>query len=197
MTEFIFYFLALLNPFALFIYLLPLKRELAIKDYSYVLARASLISFLIYVFFAIFGDAFFREVLKIEFASFQIFGGLVLVSFALSFIIQGKESMITTKGELSKIAGEVALPFMVGAGTITLSILIGQSLGAVMATAALTVIMVANFIIIMAIAAFRGALKPNPKIVFDKNLEILLRINGFIVGAFGVDLIISGIQKLI
>lgn len=196
MIELIIYFLALLNPFALFIYLLPLKRAVDFRVYSHILARASVIAFIIYAFFAVFGDAFFTSVLKISFDSFRIFGGIVLIAFALSFIIQGKESMITTKGELSKIATEVALPFMVGAGTITLSIILGNRLGAVNAVFALLIIMLVNFLVVFLLAYFRQALNSKAKDVMDHNLDVFLRINGFIAGAFGVDLVVTGIQNL-
>jgi multiple antibiotic resistance protein len=33
--------------------------------------------------------------------------------------------------------------------------------------------------------------------MFDKNAEIVLRLNGFIVGAYGVDLIVVGVQNII
>lgn len=196
MLELIIYFLALINPFALFIYTLPLVKSLDFRTYSGVMFRASLIAWAIYMTFGLFGDFLFEEILKISFDSFRIFGGLVLTSFALSFIIQGKESMITTKGELSKIAAEVALPFMVGAGTITLSILLGSTLGPAQGSLGISIVMIVTFLMVIFLALFRQSLKKELRIVLDKNLEILLRLNGFIVGAFGVDLIVTGIQNL-
>ena len=196
MLQFIFYFLALMNPFALFIYLLPLNKSLSLRSYVWILVRASIISYLIYAFFAVSGEAFFTRVLQIDFDSFRIFGGLVLVGFALSFILQGKESMIRTRGELDKIAAEVALPFMVGAGTITLSIIIGLRLGAALSLLTILIVMILNLAIVVALAGFRHKLKKKRQVVMDKNLEIFLRLNGFIVGAFGVDLIVTGIKNL-
>lgn len=195
MLELIIYFLSLLNPFALFIYTLPLKKELGLRGYINVLTRASVISYFIYLFFALFGSYFFDTVLKISFDSFRIFGGIVLVAFALSFIIQGKESLVTTKGKLNRIASEVALPFMVGAGTITLSIVLGKQLTAANSALALAVIMIINLLAVSLLAIFRHSLKARLRSVLDENLEILLRINGFIVGAFGIDLIVTGLQN--
>jgi len=195
MLNFIISFLVLLNPFALFIYLMPLKKERGLREFMQILLRASLISGVIYLLFAFFGQAIFRE-LNVNFEAFRIFGGVVLVSFALSFILQGKQSMISTRGELSKIAAEVALPFIVGAGTITLSILIGEVQAAVASVVIVTVVMIINFLIIMSLAYLRHRLNDKLKIVLDKNAEILLRINGFVVGAYGVDLIITGISNL-
>ena len=197
MIEFIIYFLAILNPFGLFIYTLPIKKELGLRQYSQVLIRASLISLAIYVFFALSGDYIFSEILKIDFASFQIFGGLVLIAMALSFIIQGKKSMITIRGDINDIAAEVAMPFIVGAGTITLSIVVGNSLGATNAFIVLGTVMIINTLIVIALAAFRQKLRPTMKQLLDRNLEILLRLSGFVVGAYGIDLVITGIRAVI
>lgn len=197
MLELIIYFLALLNPFALFIYTLPLAKAFDLRAYSKLMFKASLIAWLIYLSFVLGGDFLFTSILKIDFNSFRIFGGLVLTAFALSFIIQGKDSMITTRGELDKIAAEVALPFMVGAGTITISIIMGSRLGPLTGGLSLSIVMILAFCIVVSLAFFRRALKEKYRVVLDKNLEILLRLNGFIVGAFGVDLIVVGVKNLL
>lgn len=197
MLQLMIYFLVLLNPFALFVYLLPLKRELGMQSFVQILIRASLISFVIYAAFALLGERIFTELLQIDFESFRIFGGVVVASFALSFILQGKRSMITTRGELSMIAAEVALPFIVGAATITLSILIGKRLESVNALMTIGGAMTISGLIIYGLARLRQSLKSPLLDVFDKNMEILLRINGFFVGAIGIDLIVTGIRGLI
>ena len=176
-------------------YLLPIKRELGFKALISVLLRASLISGVIYSLFAIFGEAIF-DALEVDFEAFRVFGGVVLVSFALSFILQGKESMIQTRGEFSRIAAEVALPFIVGAGTITLSILLGEALDPVLGVGVIAMVMATNFIIISLLAFIRKNLKYKLQVVFDKNAEIILRVNGFIVGAYGIDLVATGIKNL-
>lgn len=196
MLEFFISFLVLLNPFALFVYLIPLKKERGMREFANIMLRASLISYVIYLLFALFGQNIFR-LLNIDFEAFRIFGGIVLVSLALSFILQGKKSMIATRGELSRIAAEIALPFIVGVGTITLSILIGEALSAIKATITIAAVMVVNFIMIYLLALARHLLKEDLKIVLDKNAEILLRINGFIVGAYGVNLIVEGLKNIL
>lgn len=195
MLAYIISFLILLNPFALFIYLLPIKKERGFDTFSSALLRASLISGGIYIIFAVFGQAIFQG-LGVDFESFRIFGGIVLLSFALSFILQGKKSMITTRGELSQLAAEIALPFIVGAGTITLSILIGEALSPVSAILAIIIVMTVNYAVILLLSQIRQNLKEKYKVVFDKNAEVLLRMNGFIVGAYGVNLIVQGISNI-
>ncbi len=196
MLAFFISFLVLLNPFALFVYLIPLKKERGIKEFSGILLRASIISYVIYALFAFFGQNIFN-VLGIDFEAFRIFGGIVLTSLALSFILQGKKSMIATRGELSQIAAEIALPFIVGVGTITQSILLGEVLTSFQSLLVITAVMIVNFIIVTGLAYVRHLLKADYRTVLDKNAEIVLRINGFIVGAYGVNLIIIGIMNIL
>src|SRR5680860_1352690 len=127
-TQSIVNFLVLMNPIALFLYILPLKKEVGLRKFINIVARATIISYLVYTAFAISGEQFFY-LLQIDFEAFRIFGGLVLTALALIFILQGKKSLITTTGEVNRIAAEIALPFMVGAGTITISIIIGRQQG--------------------------------------------------------------------
>ena len=196
MFAYIFSFLVLLNPFALFIYLVPLYKEQGLGTFFKILAWASLISFVIYGFFAVYGQNIFN-VLQVNFEAFRIFGGIVLLSFALVFILQGKKSFITTKGEISSIASEIALPFIVGAGTITLSILIGENFNDATSILILFIIMVLNYIFVAVLMIIRDKVKNKYNKMFDNYAEILLRLSGFIVGSYGVGLIISGIENLI
>jgi multiple antibiotic resistance protein len=123
-------FLVLLNSFALFIYLQPVMKELSKKDFQKVLFKATVISFVIYFFFPYSGEFIFDKVLQINFEAFRIFGGVIFFAFAYMFIIQGKKSLISMKENLDDLASEIALPFMAGAGTITLSVLIGKKIPA-------------------------------------------------------------------
>ena len=61
--------------------------------------------------------------------SFRIFGGVVLLSFGFLYIVKGDTALISIKEDLDDLASEIALPFMVGAATISLSIIIGNSNG--------------------------------------------------------------------
>ncbi|MFW5755581.1 MAG: MarC family protein, partial [Tangfeifania sp.] len=79
--------------------------------------------FICLVFF-LSGDFIFRRVFQIEFESFRIFGGIIIFSYAHFFIVKGQRALIMIKENLDDLASEIALPFMVGAGTISLSILL-------------------------------------------------------------------------
>ncbi|MDX5436150.1 MAG: hypothetical protein LPK03_03100 [Pontibacter sp.] len=194
----IFSFLVMLNPFALFLYLKPVMGDLSDADFRAVFLKASLISFSIFMVFLLFGDVVFQKVFRINFESFRIFGGIVLFSLAYIFIVQGKKAFIQIKGDLHDLASEIALPFMVGAGTISLTILMADQLVLWQGILSLVLIMLINFVVIMGLKQIRrGMRSKRVQTAFDKNMELLLRINGFFVGAIGVDMVVTGITNLV
>lgn len=197
MLQYLLYFLTLLNPFALFFYLLPLKEERGLSDFIKITFRATFITFAIYCVFAIFGEWIFTTLLNVDFNSFRIFGGMVLLGSALNSIVWGKRAAVATKGEMNAVATQIALPFMVGTGTITMSILIGRELGNLAAVFSIGSVLAASFAIVVSLALARSSLKTPYKDGLDRTLEIIVRLNGFFVGSIGVDIIIRGFEKLL
>jgi multiple antibiotic resistance protein len=191
-------FLVMLNPFALFLYLKPVMGDLSDKDFRMVFWKATLISFVIFLVFLVFGDVVFQKVFRINFESFRIFGGIVLFSFAYMFIVQGKKAFIQIKGDLHDLASEIALPFMVGAGTISLTVLLSVDEEIWMGAIILFIAVLVNFLMVMGLKQIRNRI-PSKRFqkAFDKNMELLLRVNGFFLGAIGIDMIISGISNLL
>ncbi|MCX2739051.1 MarC family protein [Pontibacter anaerobius] len=191
-------FLVMLNPFALFLYLKPVMSDLSEADFRAVFLKASVISFSIFVVFLLLGDVVFQKVFRINFESFRIFGGIVLFSFAYIFIVQGKKAFIQIKGDLHDLASEIALPFMVGAGTISLTVLMSEELQLWQGVLSLFLIMLINFGFIMGMKQIRRSMgSKKVQLAFDKNMELLLRINGFFLGAIGIDMVVTGITHLI
>ncbi len=190
-------FVIMLNPFALFLYLKGVMEELSAGDFYLVLFKASLISYMIFIVFAIFGESIFIDFFKINFESFRIFGGIVIFAYALVFIMKGSKAWITMKESLDDLSSEIALPFMVGAGTISLSVIVGFKNSVPMTLFKIFIVMVINYAIIALLKIAKDFLdKKMQKRAFDKYSNILVRINGFIVGAIGVDMITKGIQAI-
>ncbi|PIS05106.1 MAG: MarC family protein [Candidatus Buchananbacteria bacterium CG10_big_fil_rev_8_21_14_0_10_42_9] len=190
-------FLVLLNPFALFLYLEPVWTSLSHENFLFVLFKASLISFLIYALFLFAGNALFQKIFQIHFESFRIFGGIVVFSFAYFFIVKGQKAFVQVKENLDDMASEIALPFMVGPATISLVVLMANDFGLGQGFAMLFTIMAINYLTLVIIKFIRDAItRKKFKIAFDKNMEVLLRLNGFFVGAIGVNMIITGVNNL-
>ncbi len=190
-------FIIMLNPFALFLYLTPVINHLSKKQFMIVLLKATLISYLVYFVFILTGDFLFTQVFQIDFNSFRVFGGIVIFSFAYFYIVKGRKALIELKGSLDDLASEIALPFMVGAGTISLAILMGNELPLQVNIILLPAILAINYFIILGLNAIReGIPTKKVKIAFDKAMGIMLRISGFFVGAIGINMILKGIQNI-
>jgi multiple antibiotic resistance protein len=190
-------FLVMLNPFALFLYLEPIRKDLSPKSFVRVIFKATLISFFISLVFFFSGDVIFREVFHINFESFRIFGGIIIFSFAYFYIVRGQKALIMIKENLDDLASEIALPFMVGAGTISLSILLSQKHSYVIGSVLLVVIFAINFFILIVLTRFRNSIETKKlKTAFDKNMEVLLRLNGFFIGAIGINMVLTGINNM-
>lgn len=190
-------FLVMLNPFALFVYVKNVREELPDLDYYKVLIKANIQSFAIYALFAVMGGFIFHSIFKIDFESFRIFGGIVLFSLGLVIIIQGRRSVITLKGSLDDIASEVAIPFIVGPGSITVAIIIGNDYPVPFDIGIIALAMIVNFYIVYILSVLRKRLLHNEaRKNFDKKLGLYLRLNGFFIGSIGVNMVITGINNL-
>ncbi|MAT38122.1 MAG: multiple antibiotic resistance (MarC)-like protein [Ectothiorhodospiraceae bacterium] len=187
----------MLNPFALFIYLTPIMEELNHRTFMKVLIKATLISTVIFYSFLLIGNVIFEKVFLIQFESFRIFGGIVIFSYAFTFIVRGQKALLYIKEDLDDLASEIALPFMVGAGSISLTILMRFNYELGTAAILLGISMVLCFTIIIVLKFVKDkVIRERFKPAFDKNIAIILRLNSFFVGAIGIDMVITGINRL-
>lgn len=190
-------FLVMLNPFALFLYLEPIRKDLGHKEFLLVILKASLISFVVCLLFFFLGDVIFNKVFQINFESFRIFGGIIIFSYAYFFIVKGQKALIIMKENLDDLASEIALPFMVGAGSISLSILMSKAHSPLIGSGSMAIIFIINFLVLFVLKKLRDSLEKRKfKTAFDKNMEVLLRLNGFLIGAIGVNMVMTGIKNL-
>ena len=189
--------LIMLNPFALFLYLEPVRKDLKHQEFMSVIFKASLISLTVCYIFFFSGEFLFQRVFMIDFESFRIFGGIIIFSFAYFFIVKGQKALIMIKENLDDLASEIALPFMVGAGTISLSIITSHKHPIVIGAGILLTAFLINFASIYLLKKIRDSLEGKRlKTAYDKNMEVLLRLNGFFIGAIGINMILTGIKNM-
>ncbi|MFW6351499.1 MAG: MarC family protein, partial [Bacteroidota bacterium] len=113
------------------------------------------------------------------------------------FIVKGQKALIMIKENLDDLASEIALPFMVGAGTISLSILLSRSHTLWIGTLSLIIIFSINFLVLYLLKKFRDSIEGKKfRTAFDKNMEVLLRLNGFFIGAIGINMVLTGINNM-
>lgn len=188
----------MLNPFGLFFYLTPVKDQMKTRVFTGVFLRSAVISYGIVLFFYFFGEFFFMNVIKINFEAFRIFGGVIIFSFSYLYIIGGRRSMIMMKDDPDDLAAEIAMPFMVGLGSISVIILISHQLPRGQGFIAVTASLLLHFIISASFIAARENIQNKlMKKYFERTINVLVRVNGFFIGAIGVNLLITGIKNII
>lgn len=186
--------LVLLNPFLIIIYLTDMVQKLDQSQFNKVLLRAGLVSSVVFFCFAILGDAIFVGVLQAEFASFQIFGGIVFILIGLQFVFRGPTAIEILQGESKHLAGAVAMPVLIGPGTISASVVIGKKHEPLIACASILLSVLICILTIVALKILHDAVLPRREALVQRYIEIAGRVTALIVGTIAVDMIMRGIQ---
>ena len=188
--------LILLNPFSLFLYLKDVMERRPHRDFVRVLLKASLISYVLCLIFAFFGEDIFMNVIKINFESFRMFGGIVIFSFAFLFIVRGHKTLINAQNGVDEIAQELAMPFMVGAGVISISVLIGHNYNYFQSALQIGAGLAANLVIILLLKYLKDFISARvSKEGFERFMGIMVRVLGFMLGAIGIEMVITSIKN--
>lgn len=189
-------FLAILNPFALCLYVGGMTGDLRARRFVAILLSACAISFVVFSLFALAGEPLLIDGLSIHPGALRAFGGLVFLVVAYNYVMTGYRAAEQLRGSLEGLSSTIALPFMIGAGTITQSILIGKNHPKVMAVAILVIGIAVSFVIVVAFKWISDRVKGRREAVFERYVNILARINGLIIGAISIEMIVFGLRSL-
>ena len=170
--------------------------DLDSSSFYKVLLWASLISLCVFWVFAIFGEHLLIDFLSIKPEALRIFGGVIFAIVGYNYVMKGSRATEILRGSIEELPSEIALPFMIGAGTITQSILIGKNNTRVMSISVILISLAVSYIIVIIFRYIRVRLNKRKEGIFDKYVNIFSRINGLIIGAVSIDMIVSGIHKL-
>ncbi|WP_319478358.1 MarC family protein [Marispirochaeta aestuarii] len=187
--------LILLNPFLVIVYLVDVINKLSRPRFLSVLVRAGLISTVVFSIFAVLGDAIFARFLQADFASFQIFGGVIFLLIGIQFVFHGNSAIEGLRGESEYIAGAIAMPIMIGPGTISISVLAGQRLQSVLAVLAIIVAMVICIGVMMLLRIVHDYVRPKNEKLIERYMEIAGRITSIVIGTFAVEMIMQGLKE--
>lgn len=185
--------LVLLNPFLVIVYLVDLVEKLDRRQFNRVLVRAGLISTAVFWCFAVLGDAIFSSLIQAKFASFQVFGGIVFLLIGLQFVFRGPKAIEILQGESQHIAGAVAMPVMIGPGTISASVVIGQRHSPLIAISIIVLTVIASVLVMMGLKKLHDFVRPRNEQLVQRYIEIAGRITALFVGTVAVDMIMQGL----
>jgi multiple antibiotic resistance protein len=189
--------LVLLNPFLVIVYLIDVVQKMEQAQFRRVLVRAGIISSAVFCAFAILGDAIFDNIMQAQFASFQIFGGIVFLMIGTQFVFRGPTAIEILRGESEFIAGAIAMPVLIGPGTISASVVIGKRLEPLYACSAVLFSVIICLFTIALLKSLHDFVRPRREALIQRYIEIAGRITALVVGTIAVDMIMQGIQTWI
>ncbi|WP_017661092.1 MarC family protein [Baaleninema simplex] len=185
--------LVLLNPFLVIIYIIDVVQKLSLKPFTLVLMQAGLISTAVFCCFAILGDAIFSHVLQANFASFQIFGGIVFLLIGLEFVFQGPTAISILRGESKNLAGAIAMPIFIGPGTISASVVIGERHDPLVACMAVVVAVCVSIAFVVLLKLAHDLVRPHREPFIERYIEVVGRIAALFIGTISVEMIMQGL----
>lgn len=197
MTEFIKstgLLLVLINPFLVIIYLIDMVEKLDRRRFRQIIIRAGLIASVAFMCFAILGDAIFSNLVHAEFASFQIFGGIIFLLIGLQFVFQGPRAVDILRGQSEHLTGAIAMPILVGPGSISASVVIGQRLEPFLACVAVLTAVVTSIAIMLILKMTYDYFMPRKEQVIKWYVEIAGRVMALFVGTIAVEMIMQGVR---
>jgi len=186
--------LVLLNPFLLVIYLTDVVQKLDQATFNRVMARAVAISVAVFCCFAILGDAIFVRFLQADFASFQIFGGIIFLIIGIQFVFRGPTAVEILNGESRYIAGAIAMPVFIGPGTISASIIIGKRHDPLSACLLVGATVVVCAVALILLKRLYDVVMPNREALVQRYIEIAGRVTALVVGTIAIDMIMRGMH---
>ena len=185
----------LLNPFLLSVYLLDLIQDLDLRTFGRVLARASVISGVVFVVFAWAGDAVFSQVLQVRFCAFQVFGGIVFLVIAIRFVLVGSQAITSLRGSAEHLAGSIAMPFMIGPGTVSASVLAGTRLPIWLAALTIFAALLTTVFAVILLKTVHDLIHTRNKGLVERYVEIVGRISALVIGTIAIEMILQGIDS--
>lgn len=182
----------LLNPFLMSVFLMGLMDEFPHKTFFRVVLRASLISGAIFAAFAVGGESIFVDVFRVRFESFQVFGGVIFLVVGVRMVFGGTDALRELRGPPEHIAGSIAMPFMIGPGTVSASVLAGTRLDPLLAVLSVFVALVATLAGLMVLKLIHDEVKRTRRHLIERYVEIVGRISALFVGSVAVEMLMQG-----
>lgn len=186
--------LVLFNPFLMSIYLLDVIRQTTGREFAEVLVRAFAISGTVFLLFAWAGDTIFTRLLQVRFAAFLIFGGFVFLVIALRSMVTGARIVEALRGSKEELATSIALPFMIGPGTVSASVLTGARLPMLPAGGAIVASLMVSCLLLLVFKWVHDLAVERYEPYVERYVEIAGRIAALVVGTIAVEMILKGVD---
>ena len=185
----------LLNPFLVILYLIDIVKKHDLRLFSYNLIRAGLYTAIILSVFAVVGEVAFRELFKANFASFEIFGGIVFLLIGIQFVLKGSDAIDVLRGDSKSVSGAIAMPILIGPGTISASVLMGKRMPVYQAVLVITVTVAFSIAVMILLKCLHDYMKGKRSNIVERYIEVAGRILALYIGTISIDMIVDGIRR--
>lgn len=164
---------------------LALTNGQTLQERRAVFAKATIVAYLLLIFFAFGGRAILR-VFGMTVSDFKIAGGILLLVIALQIINEAHygDSSETTSGVVP-----FAVPLMAGPGAITTTIVLMESYGTEVTMGAILINFIVSFMIFRYVTVIFG-------LIGKTGSDVIAKIMGMLLAAIAVQFIRQGIQEL-
>lgn len=187
--------LVIVNPFSQMVYLADLMNRSTEREFIMIYIRATFLTTVICLLFAWAGEFLLFDVFQVNLSAMRIFGGLIILAVAFSYIIRGPQGLRLFRGDVTEIAQQISLPLMVGPGVLWMSVKIGETYNLAFAALIISLVFIANGLSVLIYFFFYKEAKGLLATGMIKYFSIAMRLNAFMMGAVAVNMVISGIAE--
>ena len=185
----------LLNPFLMSVYLVELIKGMDSREFARQLIRAGIISYIVFLLFVWAGETIFEDVLQVRFLSFMIFGGITFLIIGIRMIIGIGAPVESLRPHNKEVSGAIAMPFIVGPGTITVSVLTGSRLEFTAAAGAIALGLGMAIGSILVMKKVYDIVRNRSEVYLSRYMDIAGRVTALLAGTFAIELILKGLER--
>lgn len=189
------FFFALLNPFLLSLYLIDLMVAMPSRQFAQVLTRGVIMGGVVFSVFALTGESLFTNLLHVNFASFQIFGGVLFLLVGIRFFFEGVSALSGLRGDPEHVAGSIAMPFLIGPATVSAAILMGASIPKWHAVGVVWLTLLLMVFGLLLLKFIHDRVRVKSARLVDRYVEVTGRVSALVIGTYAVEMLAQGIGR--
>ena len=177
------------------IYLIELIRGMSLRDFGTQLVRAGIVSLAVFLLFAWAGEVLFEDIMQVRFLSFMIFGGITFLIIGVRLILNTGPPIASLSPHSREVSGAIAMPFIIGPGTISASVLAGSRLNLLLAALAIGLALAAAIVSIILLKTLHDVVQTRSERYVERYVEVAGRVTALFTGSFAVEMILKGIER--
>lgn len=118
---------------------------------------------------------------------------MIFLLIGVRFVFSGADAMRAIRGQPEHIAGSIAMPFMIGPGTVSASVVIDARLPVLNAAAVIALTLVLTVVLVTVIKVVHDYVKERNARIIDRYMEIVGRLSALLIGTIAVEMIFEGL----